>query len=253
MDLTQALASLGAREDTLTVEEKYALDDHGYLSLGVVISARELAGYRQRLEELLTEEGESAGVEVHQEEGTLRLSNLVDKDPMFERVITNPRLLAAVHHVLSGGEFKLSSLNSRAALPGHGLQALHTDWGEAVKEGDYYVCNSIWLLDDFAVDNGATRVVPGSHRGGKRPGDSMEDPKADHPDQVQVVALAGTVVVFNSHTWHGGVVNHTDTPRRAMHCFFCRRDQPQQTDQRKWLRPETLARLSPAAKAILDV
>ncbi len=251
MDLNQALASLGVREDTLTAKEKTTLDEAGYLSLGVVLSTRELEGYRRRLAELHAEEGEDAGKEVHQEEGTLRLGNLVDKDPMFEKLITNPRLLAAIHYVL-GGRFKLSSLNGRAALPSHGRQALHADWGEAVEPGDYYVCNSIWLLDDFTADNGATRVVPRSHRSRLRPGDRMDDPTADHPDQVQIVAPAGTVVVFNSHTWHGGVVNHTDRPRRAMHCYFCRRDQPQQTDQRKWLRPETLNRLSPAARAILD-
>ena len=118
MDLTQALANLGANANTLTSEEKSTLDETGYLSLGVVLSSQELEGYRSRLAELLTEEGEDAGKEVHQEKGTLRLSNLVDKDPMFEKVITNPRLLAAIHHVFDG-PFKLSSLNSRAALPGH--------------------------------------------------------------------------------------------------------------------------------------
>ena len=121
MELKQALANLGTCEDTLTAEEKSTLDEVGYLSLGVVMSSQELEGYRNRLAELLAEEGENAGKEVHQEKGTLRLSNLVDKDPMFEKVITNPRLLAAIHHVFDG-PFKLSSLNSRAAPPGHGRQ-----------------------------------------------------------------------------------------------------------------------------------
>ena len=251
MDLQQALASLGVKDDTLTSGKKTALDDAGYLSLGVVMSDQQVTGYRNRIEQLHAQEGDGAGVEVHQEVGARRLSNLVDKDPMFESVITNPRMLAAIHHVL--GQFKLSSLNSRDALPGHGQQGLHADWGEGVKPGDYYVCNSIWLLDDFTAANGATRVVPGSHRSREKPADSMADPTADHPDQLQIVAPAGTVVVFNSHTWHGGLVNHTNAPRRAMHCYFCRRDQSQQTDQKKWLRPETLARVSPEARAILDV
>jgi hypothetical protein len=38
-----------------------------------------------------------------------------------------------------------------------------------------------------------------------------------------------------------------------MHGYFCRRDVPQQTDQRRYLRPETRARLSEAAQTILDV
>jgi len=252
MDLMQALASLGVEDNALTIEEMSTLDHRGYLDLGVVMSPQELEGYRSRLAELHEEEGDDAGKEVHQEAGTRRLSNLVDKDPMFETVITNARLLAAIQHVLAG-PFKLSSLNSREARPGHGRQPLHADWKESVEPGDYHVCNSIWLLDDFTVDNGATRVVPGSHRSRKRPGDSMEDPTTDHPEQVQLVAPAGTVVVFNSHLWHGGIDNRSDRSRRAMHCYFCRRDQPQQTDQRRWLRPETLNRLSPAGRTILDV
>src|SRR5690242_6293912 len=105
-------------------------------------------------------EGENAGKEVHQESGTARLSNLVDKDPIFRVCFSHPKVLAAVAHVL-GGEIKLSSLNSRAALPGKGLQQLHADWGKAVNPGEYQVCNSIWLIDDFTKDNGATRAVPG--------------------------------------------------------------------------------------------
>jgi ectoine hydroxylase-related dioxygenase (phytanoyl-CoA dioxygenase family) len=154
-------------------------------------------------------------------------------------------------HVL--GEFKLSSLNSRAALPGQGHQDLHTDWGGSVPVGVYQVCNSIWLLDDFTVSNGATRVVPGSHRSGSVPRRAMPDPAAAHPDEVLITGMAGSVVVFNSHLWHGGTVNRSARPRRALHSYFTRRGNQQQLDQKKFLRPDTLARLGPAARFILDV
>ena len=81
----------------------------------------------------------------------------------------------------------------------------------------------------------------------------MTDPKAPHPDEKLLLAPAGTVVIFNSHTWHGGTLNHTNQRRRAMHSYFCRRDQPQQLDQKRYIRPETYERLSPAARYILDV
>ena len=206
----------------------------------------------QRTDELIALEGQDAGKEVHQETGTTRLSDLVNKDPLFEICFTHPRVLAAIAHVL-GGDLKLSSLNFRAALPGFGLQGLHADWGGAVEPGDYYVCNSIWLLDDFTDSNGATRIVPGSQRSGKTPRDVMTDPAQPHPDEILLTAPAGTVVIFNSHTWHGGTLNRTDHPRRAMHSYFTRRDQKQQLDQKAFIRPETYARLSPAARFILDV
>ena len=87
---------------------------------------------------------------------------------MFDIFYTHPRVLAAVAHVI-GPEMKLSALNYRGALPGHGLQQLHVDWHEAVPADAYKVCNSIWLLDDFSVANGATRLVPGTHKHGALP------------------------------------------------------------------------------------
>ncbi len=119
--------------------------------------------------------------------------------------------------------------------------------------GDYQVCNSIWLIDDFTPDNGPTRVVPGSHRSGQLPGQALADPWTPHPGEVKLLGQAGTVVIFNAHLWHGGTGNTTRRPRRALHSYFCRRGRKQQLDQRAYLRPETLARLSPAARHILGV
>jgi hypothetical protein len=81
----------------------------------------------------------------------------------------------------------------------------------------------------------------------------MTDTRAAHPDEVLLLAPAGTVVVFNSHLWHGGTLNRSARTRRAMHSYFTRRGNGQQLDQRKYVQPETLARLTPAACFILDV
>ncbi len=252
MQVKDALLNLGVTDQTLTQAEKDQLDRDGFLPLYNILSADQIAQLTARLDELVAIEGQDAGKEVHQEAGATRLSDLVNKDPLFEVCFTHPRVLAAINHVL-GGSLKLSSLNFRSALPGSGLQALHADWGGAVTPNDYYVCNSIWLLDDFSVSNGATRIVPGSQRSGKVPRDVMENTSDAHPDQIVVTAPAGTVVIFNSHTWHGGTLNTTDKPRRAMHSYFTRRDQPQQLDQKAYIRHETHERLSPAARFILDV
>ncbi len=246
-----ALAELGVTEASLEPGTREQLDRDGYAPLPGVLSAEQVEQVRIRLAELLAAEGDQAGLEVHQEEGADRLADLVNKGAMFEPCFTDPRVLACIAHVL--GEFRLSSLNSRAALPGQGQQVLHADFGGPVPPGGYQVCNSIWLLDDFTAENGATRGVPGSHRFGVSARDALPDPAAAHPDEVQLVAPAGTVVIFNSHLWHGGTRNRSDRPRRALHSYFTRRANGQQLDQKKYIRPETLARLSPAARFILDV
>jgi ectoine hydroxylase-related dioxygenase (phytanoyl-CoA dioxygenase family) len=251
MDMATALTRLGVTADSIGGETRSRLDRDGYAPLRGVLSARQLGIIGTRLDELLTVEGDRAGLEVHQEAGTDRLADLINKDPAFEVCFTDPRLLACIAHVL--GEFKLSSLNFRAALPGQGLQALHAEGSPVTDPALFTVCNSIWLLDDFTADNGSTRVVPGSHLAGKSPGEVMADTRDTCPGEVLLLAPAGTVVVFNSHLWHGGTLNRSSRPRRALHAYFTRRGDPQQLDQRKYVRPETLARLSPAARFILDV
>lgn len=249
---TDALAALGATDKLLSRGEKDFLDKNGYLPLPRILRPAEIEALRHRLGELLAIEKENAGKEVHQEAGTARLSNLVDKGEVFRVCFTQPRVLAAVAHVLEN-DMKLSSLNSRAALPGQGLQALHADWGEPVQPGHYQVCNSIWLLDDFTEENGATRVVPGSQRWGKMPKDAMADPKAAHPEERLLLEPAGTVVIFNSHAWHGGTLNRTSNPRRALHSYWCRRGQPQQLNQKSYLSPAVRESFPEAVKFLLDI
>jgi ectoine hydroxylase-related dioxygenase (phytanoyl-CoA dioxygenase family) len=247
-----ALQELGVTEKTITSQEKEFLDRNGYLAMPGILSVAEIQALRDRLAALLALEKENAGKEVHQEAGTARLSNLVDKGEEFHVLFTHPRVLAALAHVLEH-DMKLSSINSRAALPGQGLQGLHADWHEPVEPGNYQVCNSIWLLDDFTKENGATRLVAGSHRSGKSPAQAMADPSGPHPDEELILAPAGTVVVFNSHAWHGGTLNQTANPRRAVHSYWTRRSQPQQLDQMKYLSEETKAGFSGAERYLLGV
>jgi ectoine hydroxylase-related dioxygenase (phytanoyl-CoA dioxygenase family) len=251
MDMATTLAELGVTASSIDSSTRQRLDEDGYVPLPGVLTGGQVQAIRARLAELTAAEGDEAGLEVHQEAGTDRLADLVNKDPIFEICFTHPAVLAAVAHVL--GEFRLSSLNSRAVRPGQGHQPLHADWGGPVPPPGYQVCNSIWLLDDFTSVNGATRVVPGSHRLAVRARDALPDPAAAHPGEVLLLAPAGTVVVFNSHLWHGGTHNRSEQPRRALHSYFTRRGNPQQLDQKRYLRPGTAARLSPAARFILDV
>lgn len=254
------LQQLGVQGDILTTQEKEFLDEHGYLVFGQMMYTQQLDTIRGHLQKILESEGENAGAELldskhirhPKEEGVDRLADLVNKGPLLDMFYTHPRLLAGISHVL-GQEFKLSALNYRAALPGFGHQKLHVDWHEAVDPGDYKVCNSIWLLDDFSEANGATRLVPGTHKQGLLPQDVLEDQYATHPDEILLEAPAGTVAIFNSHIWHGGTINHTDKPRRAIHSYFCQRDQPQQVDQKRYIREETLSRINDAAKTLLDI
>ena len=101
------------------------------------------------------------------------------------------------------------------------------------------------MLDDFTLDNGPTRMVPGSHRWGTRPQDVLDDPLAPHRDEVLLTGTAGSIAVMNAHVWHGGTANTSAAPRLAMHAFYCRGDKPQQQYQKALLRPDVQAALDP--------
>jgi ectoine hydroxylase-related dioxygenase (phytanoyl-CoA dioxygenase family) len=251
VDTRDALARLGVRPTDLTEAERADLDRWGYVILEGVLTPDQADRMARRLDDLIRSEGAAAGTEIATEAGTARLANLVEKDPVFDPCVTDRRLLAAVDRVLDG-DLKLSALNCRVALPGHGAQELHPDWGEPVF-GTYQACNSIWCVDEFTVDNGATRVVPGSHRFDRMP-PGPDDPDADEVARsaIQVTAPAGAVVILNAHTWHSGSLNRTDRPRRALHSYFVRRANPQQQEQRTMLSAATLDRLSPAVRYLLD-
>jgi len=254
------LYALNVRENTLTQDEKDFLDQNGFLDLGQLLSNIEVERINERIYSLMNAEGDKAGSELldspyirhPKEAGADRLADLVNKGEVFDIFYTHPRVLAGIAHVL-GQSIKLSSLNYRAAKPGMGLQKLHVDWHEAVSPGQYKVCNSIWLLDAFAKKNGATRIVPGTHLSSTLPQNILKDPEASHPDEVIIEAPAGSVFIFNSHAWHGGTTNNTEKSRRSIHSYFCQADQPQQVDQARYIKNETLDRLSPAAIKILGL
>ncbi len=235
----------------MTPQAARQLDEQGVLTLRGVIDPEWLDALRRATDRLLLAEGERAGAEFRLEPGSDRLANLVDKGACFERVVSHPAILEAVEIVL-GPDWKLSSLNYRAALPGErGAQPLHCDMGLVADAQGYAVFNTVWMLDDFTPDNGPTRFVPGTHRSGQLPQDVLADPDAAHPQEQVALGRAGDVILMNAHLWHAGTANRSARPRRSLHGFYVRGDKPQQQYQRQLLRAETQARLSPQMRRIL--
>jgi hypothetical protein len=226
------------------------LDEHGYTLIPCFAPTALLAELRATVARLYEIEGETAGSEFRQEPGCLRLANLVDKGAIFQRVVADPAMLALVRHVI-GEDFKLSSLNGRTALPGCAPQPLHADMGGVADERGAWVCNLIWMLDAYTPDNGPVRVVPGSHRWRRLPASELPDLRSSHPAEIAITAPAGSVVVMNAHTWHGGLDNRTSGQRTALHAFYCRGDKPQQQYQKKLLRPAVQSSLSPDLRLLL--
>lgn len=157
--------------------------------------------------------------------GTRHVSGLLAASPLFAAVCRQARVLEAVAHVLQQ-PFRIAALHARDPLPGYGLRGLHADWRPRQPGESNQVATALWLLDDFTLDNGATRVVPGSHHSPIPPPRSMAAPSSSHPQEEVVLAAAGSVLVFNGHLWHRGGRNDSRAPRRVLQCSYVPRDSP---------------------------
>lgn len=232
-------------------EPRQQLDDLGFALLPQVMDAALLSNLRAEVERLFAAEGEKAGAEFKMEQGARRLANLANKAGVFREIIVHPAVMPLVEHVLQRS-VKLSSVNARSVNPYRDQpQPLHCDMGALPDERGPWVCNTVWMLDDFREQNGALRVIPGSHRWNRLPQQALEDPLADHPQQQIVTGPAGSVIVMNAHLWHGGMANQTGRARTAVHAFYCRRDKPQQQYQKQLLDADLQAGLSPALRELL--
>ncbi len=201
--LDEAMAIL--EEDGAVIYERL-LDDAVMARIG-----QELDDYLQRSH---LGEGEFWGFK------TKRVGALVAKSRTFaEEVAPNPTVLSVMERLLGPRceRFQLHVTQSVNIGPGEGAQILHRDDGllPFVHPGPQALCNTMWALTDFTEENGATRVIPGSHLW-----DDTRIPTADD-EVVQAVMPRGSCLIYVGSVWHGGGTNRTaEGWRNGMICGY---------------------------------
>jgi ectoine hydroxylase-related dioxygenase (phytanoyl-CoA dioxygenase family) len=143
----------------------------------------------------------------------VRLTDTTPELDAWTALKSHPLIVASAEHVL-GRPYQVD-LHGRNPLPGFGQQGLHADWTARSPEQPYFALTALWMLDDFLASNGATRVLPGSHRDARPLPKSLRQPLARHPDETVVTGGAGSVLLFNGHLLHSGRRNMSSSPRRA--------------------------------------
>jgi ectoine hydroxylase-related dioxygenase (phytanoyl-CoA dioxygenase family) len=178
---------------------------------------------------------------------TRRLFNLLARDPLFARVPLHDAVLPVVERVLDP-ECLLSSLTAIEMSPGETAQPLHADDGSIplAKPHSPITCTAIWALTDFTEANGATRLVPGSHR-------ADHSPRRDERDAASVPALmpAGSVLVYHGSLWHGGGANASGARRLAIIANYCAGWVRQEECQLLALPREQVATFPPRLQALV--
>ena len=199
------------------VEEGLAhIREHGLCVMTGVLSgptlerARE-ALYRAADDDRVRGRERKFSLDYGHDDSNQRVWNCLSRDPVFEDMAEHPTALAFVKAIL-GWPALLGNISANITGPGGGEMVLHADqifvpepWS-AEPQG----MNVAWLLDDFTEANGATRIVPDSHKLNRAP-----RPDEGEVATVPLEAPAGSIVVFESRVWHKTGFNRTEDQRRA--------------------------------------
>jgi ectoine hydroxylase-related dioxygenase (phytanoyl-CoA dioxygenase family) len=147
---------------------------------------------------------------------TVRIYNLLALGQVYESIPVHEHVLPVVERVLDPGCL-VSSLSSIAIDPGETAQPIHAD-DQLIplpKPHVPTVCNTMWALTDFTEANGATRIIPGSHRADTSPdyGEPYDSIPAEMPK--------GSVLLWHGSLWHGGGANTSDGRRMGIAMNYC--------------------------------
>jgi ectoine hydroxylase-related dioxygenase (phytanoyl-CoA dioxygenase family) len=223
------------------------LDEQGYCLVSGAIEPEAIDALRETLVRVAAEEIANDTDYVYEDGSNQRVWSLLNKGEVFEQLVENETILSLVGHLL-GEVFLLSNVNANVAGPGGNPMFLHSDQDYVPAPFPEYalVTNAIVFLDEFSAENGATRIVPGSHKLRTRPDYS------NLPETVPVTGPRGTVMIFHGALWHQTGANTTRAEKRhAILCYYCR---PFMRQQENWflsLKPEVLARATPRLRELL--
>jgi ectoine hydroxylase-related dioxygenase (phytanoyl-CoA dioxygenase family) len=188
----------------------------GYTVLERVVAPELVAKLKQAVERIEREHHLGPAKTSFEGFKTLRINNLLTYDEVFWEVPLHDAVLPVVEAVLDR-ECLLSSFCSLVLGPGQEAQPIHEDTQLIPLPRPHIpiTINAIWALSDFTATNGATRIVPGSHKYDRAPdyGKHYETEMATMP--------AGSVMLFDSALWHGGGANDSDARRFAFSCAYC--------------------------------
>ena len=233
----------------MPTEEAIAhLDEYGYVVLEEALTPNQTDELRQRSAELIANE-RAAGAELYLDGKAQRVWNLVNKGRIFEEMIQHPQVLEFQEHLL-GEDCILSSFTVNLIGPGAPASYLHID--SPLKKfpepfsPSAFCANTIYVLDDFTPENGATRLAPGSYKRGHAP-----EPDQEYGDIIQLNARRGDIVIMHGATWHSSGANHSQDERMILLGFFCRSFMKPQQDNLKLVGPEVVERASTTLKRLL--
>lgn len=198
------------------------LEKDGCIVILDVLSTTELTRLKNEINPHLQETPNCAGDFYGYK--TKRVSSLVAKSSICRDIVINPIMLAIMDGFLlrSCKEYQLNLTQAIQIGPGEPQQMIHPDdsmFPFSLASNEEKMINCMWAVDDFTKDNGATHIVPGSHKWER---ENLLPIRQPEPQEIiQGVMPAGSVLVYFASLLHGGGANKTSQPRIGVVTSYC--------------------------------
>jgi phytanoyl-CoA dioxygenase PhyH len=179
---------------------------------------------------------------------TRRLGGLTIKSPTFASLLTHPLMMGLCDRILQPhcSLYQLAATQAIEIGAGEPAQALHRDdiiYSIPQPHPEFEVL-FILALTEFTAENGATRIVPSSHRWGP-------ERVAQPEESVSAVMSAGSAVFFLGSTWHSGGHNRSPSPRVGAFAKYSLGHLRQEENQFLIAPPEVARTLSPELRGLI--
>jgi ectoine hydroxylase-related dioxygenase (phytanoyl-CoA dioxygenase family) len=195
-----------------------ALFEYGCVVVDDVAEAAALDAFWSEIEPFVS--ATPTGPDDFSGRNTRRTGGLIGRSRAVRDFVTHPLAVDAAKAVMSDGTSIQVHLTQVISIgPGEPAQIVHRDqWAFdffPFPSGYEVQCNTMWALTDFTEQNGATRVIPGSHR--------LDDKlRFKEEDTVGAEMSRGSVLFYVGSLYHGGGANRSEAVRRGINITYCR-------------------------------
>ncbi len=185
------------------------LERDGCVVLDNMLDQATLAKLRSELEPHLL--AAALGEDEFEGFNTRRFGSLVARSESSRDVIMHPSILGTAEKALAhASNYQLHCTEVISVGPGSVPQMIHRDqWAFdmfSFPPGFDSTFATMWAMTDFREDNGATRVIPGSHKHADKLEYQLED-------TVAAEMSAGSVLLYTGSLYHGAGANNSDDDR----------------------------------------
>ena len=231
--------------DASLEQYRQEINERGYTVIPDVLSQAQCVEMGQALDKIYARlGGDSVVYQDYDSSQEHLIYNVHNKDPRFVSLLDHARVLPLLQGLL-GEDVVLNYYNARSTRNGCKPQRLHFD-SRVRSTSEAVMAQVIWMIDDFTEANGATRVVPGSHR-------FVDPPETDrvYPEEVCITGNAGSVLMYHSALWHAASASTSDARRWGVIATYGRWYMKPSMDFTKNTPPDVYASLTPMQKQLL--